>query len=133
MQNGASLSMKQHEAGHSLQIIILGPLMPFVVGVPSAFRCWIRNYNYKGKVIAASVVLGLAAAASITGFVLGIIYSVSALTIICALITIYAGILAAWMFGKEIPQYANGTKVDYDTIWFEGCATRWGEKCFSLD
>lgn len=54
------------------------------------------------------------------------------LRIMCALITIYAGILTVWMFGKEIPQYTNGAYVDYDSIWFEGCATRWGEKCFPL-
>ena len=33
-----SLHTKQHESGHGLQNIVLGPLMPFVVSIPSAIR-----------------------------------------------------------------------------------------------
>ena len=38
-----SLHMKQHEAGHGLQNLWWGPLMPFVVCLPSAFRFWLRE------------------------------------------------------------------------------------------
>lgn len=126
-------STKQHESGHGLQNLILGPLMPFVVGIPSAFRCWIREYSYKGKKIAAGITLSVAAAIGIALFVLGLVFELNAVWIMGVLVVVYAGILAAWMFKREIPQYANGTHVDYDSIWFEGCATRWGEKCFPLD
>ena len=34
----------QHEAGHGIQNIIFGPLMPFVVSIPSAVRYWYRLY-----------------------------------------------------------------------------------------
>lgn len=39
------LAIKQHEAGHGLQNIVLGPLMPFVVSIPSAVRYWWREYQ----------------------------------------------------------------------------------------
>lgn len=36
----------QHEAGHGLQNVILGPLMPFVVAVPSVVRYWFRRFSF---------------------------------------------------------------------------------------
>lgn len=45
----ASLSLQRHEAGHSLQNILLGPLMPFLVAIPSAVRYWYREYLVKTK------------------------------------------------------------------------------------
>ncbi len=40
-----------HECGHGLQNIIWGPLMPFVICIPSAIRYWYRELKYtrKGK------------------------------------------------------------------------------------
>ena len=38
---------KLHEAGHGIQNIIFGPLMPFVVCIPSAIRYWYRIYSKK--------------------------------------------------------------------------------------
>lgn len=38
-----SLSMKQHESGHGLQNLMFGPLMPFIVSIPSAVRYWYRE------------------------------------------------------------------------------------------
>lgn len=126
-------STLQHEAGHGLQNLILGPMMPFVVGIPSAFRCWLREYTYKGMKIAAAITLSVASALGVVLFILGLAHSLTAIWVIGLLIVLYAAILAIWMFKKEIPQYANNAYVDYDSIWFEGCATRWGEKCFSLE
>ncbi len=45
---------------------------------------------------------------------------------------LYAGIIALWAFKREIPQYAGGAYVPYDSIWFEGDATRRGETAFPL-
>jgi hypothetical protein len=36
-------SILSHEIGHSLQNIIWGPLFLFVIGIPSATRCWYRE------------------------------------------------------------------------------------------
>ncbi len=38
---------KNHEHGHALQNCIWGPLMPFVIALPSAVRYHIRNYQQK--------------------------------------------------------------------------------------
>lgn len=39
--------IKNHELGHSYQNAILGPLMPFLVSIPSAIRYWYRNFSKK--------------------------------------------------------------------------------------
>lgn len=36
---------RRHEFGHSLQNIIFGPLMLFIVSIPSAIRYWYRHNN----------------------------------------------------------------------------------------
>lgn len=124
------LQIKQHEAGHGLQNILLGPLMPFVVAIPSAFRCVLRDCTFTGKKIVASAVTALVGAVSLAGAVLGFLYGLTVLGVVGLLIAFYASIIALWAFKREIPQYAGGAYVDYDAIWFEGCATRWGQKFF---
>lgn len=42
-----SLHLKQHEAGHGIQNIILGPLMPILVSIPSCIRYWYRRWLVK--------------------------------------------------------------------------------------
>ena len=69
-----SLHTKQHESGHGLQNIVLGPLMPFVVSIPSAIRYWYRRIKQRRN--------------------------------------------------------PNVVLPPYDSMWFEGQATRLGEKYF---
>lgn len=38
---------KNHEHGHSIQGCYWGPLMPFVICIPSAMRYWFRNWYRK--------------------------------------------------------------------------------------
>lgn len=47
VDENTNLSIVKHEWGHSIQNLILGPLMPFVVDIPSAIRYWFREYVYK--------------------------------------------------------------------------------------
>lgn len=124
-------STKQHEAGHTVQNLIFGPLMPFVVCIPSAFRCVLRDCTFTGKKIVAGVVTALVGAVSLAGAILGFLYGLTALGVLGLLMALYAGIIALWAFKREIPQYAGGAYVDYDAVWFEGDATRRGKK-FSL-
>lgn len=42
-------SVNAHEFGHTFQNCILGPLMPFVVSLPSAIRYWIIYFKYDRK------------------------------------------------------------------------------------
>lgn len=44
VNRGASLSLKQHEAGHGIQNIMLGVFMPFAISIPSCIRYWYREY-----------------------------------------------------------------------------------------
>ena len=39
--------MNSHEAGHGLQNIIWGPLMLFVISIPSFIRFWYREFQMK--------------------------------------------------------------------------------------
>lgn len=126
----SGISTKQHEAGHGLQNIILGPLMPFVVAIPSAFRCVLRDCTFTGKKIIAGVVTALVAAVGLVGAILGFLHGLTALGVAGLFVALYAGIIALWAFKREIPQYTGGAYVDYDAVWFEGCATRWGQKFF---
>ncbi len=43
VERGAPESMRCHEAGHGVQNILFGPLMPFLVSIPSAVRYWARR------------------------------------------------------------------------------------------
>ncbi|WP_404408758.1 hypothetical protein [Jeotgalibacillus malaysiensis] len=47
VQKDASERLKSHEYGHCFQNLYLGPLMPFAVTIPSAFRYHIRAYRMK--------------------------------------------------------------------------------------
>lgn len=38
-----------HEYGHGLQNLKWGPLMPFVISIPSAVRYWYRRLRYTNK------------------------------------------------------------------------------------
>lgn len=124
------LDIHQHEAGHGLQNLIFGVFMPFVVAIPSAVRCLIRKYDYNGKKIVAGIITALIAVVGVVVSALGFVYGIVAIGVIGLILALYGGLLAIWLYKKEIPQYANGAYVDYYSIWFEGCATRWGQKFF---
>lgn len=70
-------SLMLHECGHGVQNCIWGPLFPFIVAIPSAFRYWYRELKYHRKKITPPTL--------------------------------------------------------YDDIWFEGQATKWGEKYILTD
>lgn len=126
------LNIHQHEAGHGLQNLIFGPLMPFVVAIPSAVRCLLRDFTFTGKKIAAGIITGLIAVLGVVVAALGFLYVHAVLGVVGLILALYGGALALWLYKREIPQYAGGAYVDYDAIWFEGDATRRGEKNFPL-
>ena len=45
--NNPSLHLKQHEAGHGIQNLMLGAFMPFVISIPSAVRYHYRKWLVK--------------------------------------------------------------------------------------
>ena len=42
-------SVLSHEYGHSIQNLFFGPLMPFIIGIPSVIRYWYRELQYTFK------------------------------------------------------------------------------------
>jgi hypothetical protein len=42
-----SYDMLAHEYGHSLQGLVFGPLMLFIISIPSAIRYWYRSWYYE--------------------------------------------------------------------------------------
>ena len=77
--NSADEYILAHESGHGLQNCLWGPLMPFVICIPSAIRYWYREF--------------------------------------------------IWHFNKE----KFNKLPDYDAIWFEEQATKWGKKYVTTD
>ena len=124
-----------HEAGHGIQNLLLGPLMPFVVCIPSALRYWLRRCpTFRGRKIFSGVLFAFAAAvgAALCGAAVGISGSgaFGFLRGAGIFFLLYGAALAAWMFGAELPKYREGSYVPYDAIWFEGSATRLGVKYY---
>lgn len=122
-----------HECGHGIQNCIWGPLMPFVVSIPSAIRYWLRDqreYNKKMKFIGILEVLILVF--NLLTILIPVLCSNGWLFIIPGLITIYLGALSYWLWYKELPQYESRPYPLYDDIWFEGQASDWGERVYGL-
>ena len=131
----ASERTRLHEAGHGIQNLVLGPLMPFVVCIPSALRYWMRRCStFRGKKIFSGVLCALVAAVggTLCGAAVGISGSGAFGFLLGAGIffLLYGAALAAWLFGAELPKYREGSYVPYDAIWFEGSATRLGVKYY---
>lgn len=124
-----SYSLRCHELGHSFQNIILGPLFPFVVAIPSATRYWLREFaSQRGKYIYSFILVGAFVLLGIlitflsflsTGF--SIIFA-----IIGTIIVAYGIGLGIWIIFFEIPKYKNGKYVNYDDMYWEGLASSQG-------
>ena len=129
---GSSLHTKYHECGHGLQNLIWGPLMPFVVCIPSAARYWLFNFKTPlARAIYTSVLL-LAALAVTTGgaVIFALIGGFKAIVILFEVLRLYFISLVLWLNTSQLPQFYDGKRPAYDSVWFEGQATRWGEKVY---
>lgn len=118
---------RRHEFGHSIQHLYLGPLFIFVVAIPSATRYWItefkgrKNKNIFGICICAALLL-IAGLSSLLGIFINPWFY-----ILPAFIVVYTAIYGSWLLNIEIPKYDDRAP-EYDSIWFEGGATRIGTK-----
>ena len=129
-----SLYTNQHEAGHGIQNIVLGPLMPFVVSIPSAIRYWFREQKTKkGKYTFCIILMVILAAIGLAFLIPGSVFIEVWAIVIGALIVAYTICLTCWLFIKELPQYDDDANVSYYSIWFEGQASRLGQKYFPED
>lgn len=120
-----SNQLLNHECGHSIQNIILGPFMPFIVSIPSAVRYWLRTFKtIKGKYIYISIFSAIL-------YVISFVFLFTNVWYVGMSILLYIIILDYWLINKETPRYNNNTYVPYDDIWFEKSATDIGNKLFS--
>lgn len=125
------LSTKQHEHGHGLQNIILGPLSPFLVSIPSGFRYWFREmHGEKKKTIYTFVTTFITLALGTLPIVFGVVYNIMWLWIIGAIWEAYFLTVCGIWQACEIPKYNKFPQPYYDAVWFENQATVWGERYF---
>lgn len=122
---------KYHELGHGIQNIVWGPLFPFVIWMPSALRYWLRTMPTRMKMSIFNLFYFLGSLLFTTSLavITGACCHLHWTTITIELFRAYFLVLSIWLSVKEIPKYNHGF-TDYDEIWFEGQATRWGTKMF---
>ena len=118
---------RKHEFGHAIQHLYLGTFFIFVVAIPSASRYWLLEINgRKNKNIFAicvgAVLILLAGSLAILAA-----YTTLWLLLLVSLLIAYAIGYIYWMIKVEIPKY-DVSAPDYDSIWFEGGATKTGTK-----
>ena len=127
---GSSLYTKQHECGHGIQNVWFGPLMPFIVCLPSATRYWLREQKTKeAKKKFSFILCGIVAAIAIVLFLIPFITQLYWTIVFPVLMIVYDLIILLWLLFIEIPKYEIKAP-DYDAIWFEGQATELGERYF---
>ena len=124
-----SYHTKCHETGHLLQQAIFGPIMPFVVSLPSASRYWLYQFNTQRARYIYCVLLALALLViTLIPITLGAIFSIWWLFIIGVLLTAYVIILCSWLTFIETPKFASDeTRPEYNNFWAEADASRRGE------
>lgn len=121
-----------HEWGHSLQNLVLGPFMPLIVSIPSCIRYWLREQRtiknkYKFAIILIVSLLLVPTILLLLGYLLN--HNQVILIVGYSLLT-YIALVGYWLIFVETPKYKEGKGPAYDDIWFEGLATRLGEKYY---
>ena len=122
---------KFHECGHGIQNIILGPLFPFLVTIPSATRYWLRTMptHIKKVIFAICYLIATVALTTLLAWIMTFT-GIKALVIIAEVLRLYFLLVVIWMELIEIPRYERNEYVPYDSIWFEGQATKWGTNIY---
>lgn len=119
---------KAHEYGHGWQNIMLGPLMPFVVCIPSAIRYWLREMKTQTtKKVFALILSIIGIVLGATFFVISLVSPIHFFMWMGIFITVYFSIIMYWLLKVEIPKYETEIP-NYDSIWFEGDATKRGTR-----
>lgn len=127
-----SLHTKQHESGHGIQNVWLGPLMPFLVCIPSAARYWLYEFKtQKGRYIYATILFLVGCLIAAALIVPGAVFGLLPCWICGALVLTYFIYILIWLIVIEIPKYKEGKSPAYDSFWVEGWASSLGAKYFS--
>lgn len=124
------IDSKTHEAGHSLfQALPLGPLFPFIVGIPSMLRYYLFDYDTKEQRMAfCSLVIGIPLVIGLIGVAFSLVHNLIALLVVCIVMTVYILCLFGWLYGSEIDKISEEDGYNYYSIWFERDASKYGMK-----
>jgi hypothetical protein len=128
--NSPSLHTKQHECGHGIQNIILGPLMPFSVCIPSAVRYWVIHAVLAKKLIYIKFALFAINVVLLLATMIFLIYSYPLLFLFTGASFLYFIYITFWSLYFEADKWIKNKNTKYDSVWFEGSATKIGEKLF---
>lgn len=121
------IDSKTHEAGHSLfQAMPMGPLFPFLVGIPSMLRYYLFDFDTRLKRLNfMTIVVSVAALVGLVLAALGVAFHIITLIVIGTLIVVYAICIFIWLYASEIDKMDNPSYGYYD-IWFERDASKYG-------
>ena len=132
-EDSNTLYTKAHESGHAIQNMILGPLFPFVVGIPSMIRYHLfGKQNNKQKQKLAIMLCSIAGAIGALLVVLGAVFNLLPILIIGAVCAVYVIVITIWLFCFELINMSNSNYGYYD-IWFEGGASKNGMKIYQAN
>ena len=124
------LEDKTHEAGHSLaQNLILGPFFPFIVGIPSAIRYYLFDYNTDKERKKFSLLITLIPiTVGVVLLILGTWSSICWIGVVGMFVSVYAFLIFLWLFNTPNGELAkmNIKGYSYYGIWFESGASKHG-------
>lgn len=127
----AGEDVKYHEFGHGLQNLIWGPLMPFIVTIPSIARYWLFNFKtpiQKSFYVVCLMVGGLALC-TLGAWIFALIGGLKFIVIGFEILRFYVLILIIWLNRRELPKFMDEKQLpNYNDIWFEQQATVWGTR-----
>lgn len=118
---------RKHEFGHAIQHLYLGIFFIFIVAIPSASRYWLLEIDGRKNKNIFAICVGAALILLAGGVVILAAYTTLWLFILVGLLVAYAISYMYWMTKIEIPKY-DASAPKYDSIWFEGGATKTGAK-----
>ena len=100
--------------------------MPFVVCIPSAYRYWLTHFKYSKMNYFAWGVYAVAIMLSTVITAVALMTHVYWLLALAIFVFLYFTIIHIWSMAVEIPKHKGDVYVDYDSVWFEGDASKRG-------
>ena len=130
VSKNSGLSTKLHECGHGLQNAILGPVMPFIVCIPSAIRYWLYDSAEKERTFLYLLSFIFVPIAMLLVSILFLIGQHFIGFFILFAPIVYLIAIDFWLIVFESKNYFKKPFPEYDSIWFEKSATTLGNKYF---
>ena len=129
VQVGANPSTVLHEAGHSLQNIIWGPLFLIVIFIPSLTRYWVRRVGtpeFRFSILGSITVFTILPV-FVPLFILRLTLGFKVFGLLSIVWVIYGLAIFFWQ-ALAIKRYSIlNTEPPYNSIWFENQAESFGK------